>query len=372
MGSKRAMLKNGLGDLLDREVPKARRFVDLFAGSAAVSTHVATRFKVTNLAFDLQAYSVILAEAVLCRCKPLKTELFARNWQKRASEFVREINAPELKRVSARTVLICRDWCDAQEDLPITKAYGGHYFSPSQAVWIDGLYRKLPKLEPARTVALAAIIHAASQCVAAPGHTAQPFQPTQGSMSHLTDAWNRNIWGKTSAALEQISGQFAQKTGSAKVADANEAAKRLRQGDLAFIDPPYSGVHYSRFYHVLETISQGSCGNVSGVGRYPAPEFRPRSKYSIGSESTKALHDLLRTVSLQGARAILTFPDHSCSNGLSGSTVREIAGRHFNVIETCVTSRFSTLGGTGRGRGKEAGRAARREANELILVLDPK
>ena len=159
--------------------------------------------------------------------------------------------------------------------------------------------------------------------------------------------------------------------GQASVGDANAAAGELNEGDLAFIDPPYSGVHYSRFYHVLETIARGTCGEVSGIGRYPDRKKRPRSKYSVISESAEALEQLLESISSHGARAILTFPDHECSNGLSGKAVREIAQRYFHVNETQVASKFSTLGGTGYEETTELGRDARQHAQELMLVLDP-
>ena len=50
---------------------------------------------------------------------------------------------------------------------------------PSEADAIDAFRASLPRSEPSRTIALAALIRAASKCAAAPGHTAQPFQPTR-------------------------------------------------------------------------------------------------------------------------------------------------------------------------------------------------
>jgi adenine-specific DNA methylase len=373
MGSKRAMLGNGLGELLAAEVPTACRFVDLFTGSAAVAIHVGQRFDLPVLAFDLQSYSAVLANAVIGRNVSLAWEPTFCSWYKRAGSFVRGVQIPEVTKVSKKAIMECRAWCADQHNLPITKAYGGHYFSPQQAVWIDALRAKLPMKDPVRTVALAALIQAASQCAAAPGHTAQPFQPTKTAKRFLWEAWSRDIVLKASSALESLANQYAQQVGHASVVDANLAVAKLREGDLVFIDPPYSGVHYSRFYHVLETIAQGNCGEVTGVGRYPAWELRPRSSYSVSSEARLALDDLLETISLQGARAIVTFPDHECSNGLSGDSVRAIASHHFRVREKQVMSKFSTLGGTGNiGRGGEGGRSARQHAKELMLVLEPK
>lgn len=373
MGSKRAMLGNGLGELLSAEVPAAKRFADLFSGSAAVAIHVACHYNIPVLAFDLQSYSSVLAAAVIKRKMALPSAALFENWRARAEDLIKGIKIPEVSRISIRAVEDCREWCSDQKSLPITVAYGGHYFSPTQAVWIDVLRASLPPSEPEKTVALAALIQAASQCAAAPGHTAQPFQPTPTAKGYLHEAWTRDLVGRTSMILESLAKQKANQIGSAKVSDAEEAARSLKEGDLAFIDPPYSGVHYSRFYHVLETISQGSCGEVSGRGRYPDTQLRPKSRFSLISESTDALNSLLKTVSSRGAQAILTFPDHVCSNGLSGDLVREIASKHFTLRETQVESKFSTLGGTSdRGRQHEAGRSARRHARELMLVLGRK
>ena len=54
MGSKRSMLLDGLGDLLANNALKTTRFVDLFAGSGAVSIHVATKYEIPVIASDLQ------------------------------------------------------------------------------------------------------------------------------------------------------------------------------------------------------------------------------------------------------------------------------------------------------------------------------
>ncbi len=373
MGSKRTMLANGLGELLEKEISTAKRFVDLFTGSAVVAAHIGCRFDLPVLAFDLQNYSVILADAIIGRNSTFEWKTVCGRWHTRAQDLASQIQPPDVSRITKTSVSEYRNWCAEQHSLPITRAYGGHYFSPKQAVWIDALRATLPTTKPARTVALAALIDAASKIAAAPGHTAQPFQPTQTAKRFLEDSWNKDILVRTRSSFETLAGQCAKRVGCSRVANANDAAGELVEGDLAFLDPPYSGVHYSRFYHVLETIAQGSCGEVSGVGRYPAPVLRPRSSYSVMSESSIALSNLLETISSRGVRAILTFPDHKCSNGLSGDLVREISNKYFRVKEKLVNSKFSTMGGTGTTKWSAKGsRSARHDASELILVLEPK
>jgi adenine-specific DNA-methyltransferase len=139
----------------------------------------------------------------------------------------------------------------------------------------------------------------------------------------------------------------------------------VTEGDLVFLDPPYSGVHYSRFYHVLETIAVGKVGDVSGIGRYPPSSERPRSDYSLRTKSKSVFDSLLQNLSDRGASVIVTFPAGAASNGMSGEDVVGISERHFSIREKKVSSRFSTLG------GNRTHREARQVAQELILILSP-
>ena len=117
---------------------------------------------------------------------------------------------------------------------------------------------------------------------------------------------------------------------------------------------------------MLETIARGQCGEVSGVGRYPPFAERPRSKYSVGSESREAISELLEKVAEKGATTILTFPDKKCSNGISSYLLERIGREHFGEVERkIVRGRFSTLGGDGQHRD------ARQPSTELVLVLRP-
>jgi adenine-specific DNA-methyltransferase len=372
MGSKRWMLRNGLGHTLDRETKKAKRFVDLFAGSGAVTAHVATKRAMPIVAYDLQKFSVVLTGALVGRNKKLNVDTIWKEWKKRAARIVSRYTPPATNRVTKASVEQCRQWSQAKTSLPITQAYGGHYFSPMQAVWIDAFRKTLPARDPGKTVALAALIQAASECAASPGHTAQPFQPTRSAKKFLKESWNRDLCDKVDRILKVIAGTHALTVGKASVGDANKVVSGLRKGDLVFIDPPYSGVHYSRFYHVLETISWGGCGPVSGVGRYPNVSERPRSRYSVKSESVDALKKLLKAISSKKASAIVTFPAHECSNGLSGNEAKKLAKEFFSVRTMTVKSKFSTLGGTKGKNGVGYGRAARQHAKELILTLTPK
>ena len=374
------MLSNGLGHLIHEELHNAKRFIDLFSGSGAVARHAATNSNKPVIAHDLQHFCVVLASAIVARNHPVEADRTWTSWADRARDWIAqrgllpcvEEQLPKLRRgFNKRYVEISRR-LSAEQEYPVTRSYGGYYFSVQQSVWLDALRSTLPDNEPERSVALAALIHAASQCAASPGHTAQPFGCTRTAKKFLFDSWNRSVAERTRISLINISRVHAQEVGSASIQDANEAAAALEDGDLVFLDPPYSGVHYSRFYHVLETVARGECGPVEGTGRYPPPNQRPRSRYSVSTESATALNSLLKTISSKGAKAILTFPKRECSNGLSGRVVEDMADKYFKVRSFVKKSTFSTLGGTKDRYGQGYGRTGRQKAHELVFTLIPR
>jgi len=373
MGSKRALLQNGLGYVIADEATNGKRIVDLFCGSATVSWFAALNLHKRVLACDLQKFATVLAGAVVARNRLLDDEVLAKTWLEDAkaarSRYVAWEDAARFDQWPIKDAIWHRE---AQEfcqngvrdgGLLIFRSYGGHYFSPTQALSLDSMLATLPRDSEERLVCLAATIVAASKCAAAPGHTAQPFKATASGSQYLQEAWSRDAFRLAARGLRRIAPQAAKQRGETVVGDANEIADRVGPTDLVFVDPPYSAVQYSRFYHVLETVARGSCGTVDGIGRYPPRDERPRSQYSRRAKSSGALTDLLRKLSERQCKVILTFPVGKCSNGMSGEWIEETASQYFDVSRRTVTSRFSTLG------GNTYNRAARKVAEELILVL---
>lgn len=376
MGSKRMMLRNGLGEILATEARSATRLVDLFCGSAAVSWYSATELCKPVLACDLQSFATTLAGAVIKRTQPIQADVLESRWMARAVEQRTRLGGwTEAKALDDSTIATevlhrrAQKMCDshlASESTVIWDHYGGHYFSPTQALSFDAMLLTLPADRPIRELCLAATIMAASRCAAAPGHTAQPFKATKTAGKYLRHAWRRDPVQVARREVEKLRSLYAATAGRTDVVDANDVAATLCVEDLVFVDPPYSSVQYSRFYHVLETIARGRCGPVGGVGRYPPQSERPNSRYSKRQTSEKAIRELLSTLSERGCTVVLTFPAEECSNGLSGHGIERIASKFFCVSKKVIRSRFSTLG------GNRVNRSARRVARELVFVLKSK
>ncbi|MBA4227091.1 MAG: hypothetical protein C0456_10715 [Hyphomonas sp.] len=373
MGSKRYMLCNGLGDTITKLAPKSRRFIDLFSGSGAVSWFVAEQFPIPVVAVDLQLYSSVLADAILARTGPLEIR-WVENWLQRAKAHAESSKGYQRAQQLQNTIAVgavhsaatsARELC-ANSEYSICRAYGGYYYSALQSILIACLRQTLPSDPSRKRVALAALVQAASMCAAAPGHTAQPFKPNSSAGRFLLEAWRKDVLEIVAQRAKELSARFALVEGKSIVGDANILARELNVDDLVFLDPPYSAVHYSRFYHVLETIASGKDVEVSGEGRYPPQELRPHSSYSVGTKSLSAIEDLLATLGSRGCRVIITFPAGKASNGLSGELVTSAAEKYFKVDSATVHGRFSTLGGNAKIR------SARQTSEELVLSLRPR
>jgi hypothetical protein len=260
-----------------------------------------------------------------------------------------------------------RRLCEQYSEIgPVWNAYGGYYFSPLQALTFDHMLSFLPKNEHLRTVCIATIISTASKCAASPGHTAQPFQPTETSGQFIESSWSNDPIVLAKKDINEVCLRHAKVKGDAFIADALDVASKLSSTDLVFIDPPYSDVQYSRFYHVLETIARLQHIDVNGTGRYPPISQRPQSGFSRKGDSLKSLKILLQGIRKSGSKIIFTFPKGDCSNGLSGNLIKTVATELFRVEEQLVDGRFSTLG------GNNSKRASRMTSHEMILTMTPK
>lgn len=366
MGNKKALLSGDLGRILLERTSGTSRFVDLFAGSGAVANFVAQSTDLPVLSVDLQEYARVFSAAVIERTTSLVGDQEFESWLCTDANSDKETASREP--LTADAVRQARIESSGAAEGFVTRHYGGHYYSLTQARALDRLYESLPTAEPARTVALAALLQAASVCAAAPGHTAQPFQPTDSLLPYIREAWSRDIATAVLAAANQLASTFARSRGRAVVGDAQSAVSSLNEGDLVFCDPPYSAVQYSRFYHVLEGIARGGWDEVSCNGRAPSLASRVTSEFSMRSKASAAMRTLLAGFRKQGCNVIITFPDADASNGLSGQDIIRMAEQEWAVEGHYLDSIHSTLGGSSQG----GSRGGRKKLKEAVIVLTPK
>ncbi len=386
MGNKGRMLPV-LGQILSLHSKNSSSIADAFCGSAAVSWYLAEAINKPIISGDIQSFAVARASAVIERTNVIDPTFVLENWFCKAKKVVDEVAShfpnhlksiepdltdPQLiKTVVEQSRRFCKDvlpivFKDFEGNWPISKAYGGYYYSPSQALIFDCLRQTLPNSLSHRKIAIAALVEATSKAAASPGHTAQPFQPTESSAKFIIEAWLRDPWALVKASVVEISGKFAVVKGKGVVGDFTKTIAKLNPGDLVFADPPYSGVHYSRFYHVLETITRGIEFEPEGNGRYPSLSDRPSSSFSKKSEAVEAANNLLLACANKDLKLVLTFPTVGASNGLSAMDFIEMGAPLFSKIQVEeVQTDFSTLGGNKKHR------MARQSCGESIISFLP-
>jgi adenine-specific DNA-methyltransferase len=300
LGSKLRLVEQ-LRLALDQVEPSGSRVVDLFAGSGTVSAALAASRDVT--AVDIQEYSRVLCSAVLnpARLSDPDAALFHNSVKHQAQANLRAA-APLIEYEESCLALarggypepICEliehasmvafhsseqtvrpDFELAQKRASeliktadkttlILRFYGGLFFSYRQAAELDALLTVAHATQGAhRDLLLAAIVSTASEIVNTVGkHFAQPIRP-KGADGKPKRHLIAKIIGDRETDLPSLFMEWLDRYRSLEPsgraheivrADFTEALSQLKDVSVVYADPPYTRDHYSRFYHVLETM----------------------------------------------------------------------------------------------------------------------
>ncbi len=261
---------------------------DLFAGSGTVSFALSHSREV--LAADIQEYSRVICTAILqptpifdqhvsallnrAECRRRKLEAYVEpllTYEKQAIE--RCNSQPELlcdlvdhgslitgeaNGSLANAVKATRTRLEkADAPLMATRYFGGRYFSFLQAIFIDSILN-----ESEGETYLATLLSTASTIVNSIGKQfAQPMRPRRkdGTIkTHLIQQMRRDrcvdagqIFSGWLARYRSVTQDRAHRVVRG---DYREILAQLKDVAVIYADPPYTRDHYSRFYHVLETL----------------------------------------------------------------------------------------------------------------------
>ena len=334
---------------------------DLFSGMGSASVALAKNFNVE--AVDVQEYSRVVCSSLLdCRVASGHDEAFferAARFEKRLMEIYEPLLCYEedvlagagdksdeiLAQIVSSGCLLPQyaenRFADIEKKIvacmklrldgglagaadTITRYYGGTYFSYRQAIEIDSFVAAARSMPPeSRDRYLASVICAASQCGSTVG--GQFAQPLQVFMSD-----GRVKRSAVSAARRQREKDVATETrrtlcnidklgagclsGSAVRSECSTYLEGLqKQVDLVYADPPYSRYHYSRYYHVLETIAKGDEPGVSenpATGRVSRGIYRNdryQSPYSTRTGAAAAFERLFASAAARTKRFLLSY-----------------------------------------------------------------
>lgn len=236
----------------------------------------------------------------------------------------------------------------------LTFAWG--YFGLAQAIDIDSIRyalddakrRRLIDAEQARWGVLA-LMQAASCIASTPGHFAQYLRATNDrSLGRVAAQRRRCVWSqfRNEWSLIHPYGTSGWRSGNRTMRrDVGQIWPELRKrgfkSGVIYADPPYSKDHYSRYYHVLETLVRYDYPASSGAGRYRPDRFV--TPFSLTTKVMRAFDSLFRGAAATDSVMLLSYP----TNGLvSGKQLEAMLRSHFGEVDLvlCKRTNHSTLG----------------------------
>lgn len=216
-----------------------------------------------------------------------------------------------------------------------TLYYGNPYFSIHQCIEIDSIKYSIDKLledgvisEEKHTIYLSFLIYCLNLIVISVGdHFAQPqkIKPVHDDLSGERDAINlrerKKIIGKKRTLVQDL---FKEKLedfkqnyvpGNLENRAFNSDYKNLltnpvfRESNIstAYIDPPYTNAHYSRFYHIPETLVRYDYPEIEFFGRYRTDRYQ--SGFCIKSQALEEFRTLLKLCKENSFNAVISYSD---------------------------------------------------------------
>jgi len=323
MGSKREIL-DFVTDAIDQLGVKADWVCDLFAGTSVVGASLKSKFNVHSN--DIQAYSSVLSKTYLTDLKSaipfgkiaeLKKEVTERVKQFKDAHpaFVfdyhnvngfEEVEALE----KAQQALIDEDFYLGFH--LFAKYYSGTYWTYDQCVWIDSIrcvaesYKDMPEYY----AMMSSLISAMSYVSQSTGHYAQYRDVTESNLLDILQYRNRDIWyyfeRKFNELILNLNGT-ATREYRVTTLDYLDCLSTVKPGAIIYADPPYQSVHYSRFYHALETLVKYDNPVVAHKGRYR--EDRHQSPFCKKTTVIQAFVALFNGTKVKNAHLALSYSD---------------------------------------------------------------
>ncbi len=385
------------------------RVCDLFCGSGVVSEYLLQQYDV--LAVDIQNYSKVYCEARLTggvqdiNCRQIESDIKESLIRKnnlddykpildyedecklalmngklepmyeiieRGSlyayleelEYVEDALSPALEKVFSEVAKNVGNR-SASIDTVVVRYYGGLYFSYRQAIDIDAIASyAFAQNEPLKSKILAALMGATTDVVNTVGKQfAQPLKVTNKDGSLKKNLVKKIITDREIDVFEQFYKWMTyymerpQNEHSFEVVcdDYVEVLRNLKPGDIEVIyaDPPYTRYHYSRYYHILETICLHDNPQISttfpngkgGLSRALYRNDRHQSPFCIKSKAPKAFDDMFRYAYDVQASIVLSYSPFDANSGatprlLSIDEIVSIAKKYYTKVDVVSPGQF--------------------------------
>jgi hypothetical protein len=164
---------------------------------------------------------------------------------------------------------------------------------------------------------MAALVTAACTCNCGP-HFAQPRKLTSlKTFRDIAERRARNVIWEFELALRRLSTRRATRepvpTTQLDWREALDLFVRHASGRrpaAVYLDPPYSKLQYSRYYHVLNVLISYDYPTIQGVGRYPPLRDRFSSRFEHRPRTAmREFEEIFRACQDQGLTLLVSYSD---------------------------------------------------------------
>ena len=324
MGSKREILYL-INDTIDELHTDSATLCDLFAGTAIVSAAFQDQYNV--ISNDIQNYSNIFAYTYSSNMHQALSRSFVENVKDQIQKFVEEwhktfpsyqFNYENVDSYEHFFKIEKEQQEFINKDFGIgfslfVKNYSGTYWSYEQCVWIDSIRAVAEKYKG--TVGyyaiMSSLIFAMSYTSQSTGHFAQYRDITKSNANDILLYRKKSVFSLFEKKLEEL--VLLNLTNkdhkvTIKSLDYLDCLRIVPEESIVYADPPYSAVHYSRFYHVIETLVKYDHPHLEYKGRYR--DDRHQSPFDKRKEVANAFQLLFKAIDERKSHLILSYSDN--------------------------------------------------------------
>lgn len=248
----------------------------------------------------------------------------------------------------------------------ISRYYGGVYFSYLQAVQIDTIMDLIRHYSNTadQNILLAALLSTVSDISCTVGkHFAQPIKARDSKGNIKPLVYNKALKDKTLDVIllyedwlnKYVNLPKGQHHNTILQGDYMDCLKTLPHNvKTIYADPPYTRDHYSRFYHVLETIALDDVPEISTVKTHGKERIsngiyrkdRHQSPFCIRSKAPKAFEDMFKLISSSQRNLLLSYSpyDETKTSHPRVVTINQLitlASKYFNNVEVVSAGHFT-------------------------------
>lgn len=311
-------IQSGISEYLDENDV----VLDIFAGSGSVSAGLQNKY--TIYSNDAEAYSAAINSALLCsngiplrEIKDIKTQILQTKSNLINQEKLNETITKEIKYIQNKdlnNILQLYSEHDTVWDSKyltpsklrklnkfnlFIRYYGGSYFGIEQSVEIDAIIKTIKKQsQNKQDLMYSSLFYAMNKTVfSRDGHMAQPLNFEKNA----TRGFKHRERSLVKYFIAKLKEQSNRKINNKNHKVFNNSFEKILTNkdimnnvDLIYVDPPYTDMQYSRYYHLL---------NVAKLYAYPELTITSRG-YTVGlytegrfqsdlSKKSKAKSDLI-------------------------------------------------------------------------------